>query len=82
MISISNISSYFRKTNPFPPVALLSEDGVQIAFKEFADVGEILFGVIDRNIDRLKCLIHDRHNPLLFREWWNSNFHTFDEIDI
>jgi hypothetical protein len=44
----------------------LHEDGIQIAFKQLAGVGEVLLGIRDRCCDPLKRFIENGDNALLF----------------
>lgn len=51
-----------------PSVAFLGEGGVEVAFEEFAGVGEVLLRIGDGFIYPRKGLIQYGHNPLLLRK--------------
>ena len=51
-----------------PPLPLLGEDVIQIAFKQLAGVGEVLLGIGDRRRDPCKRFIENGDNALLFGE--------------
>ena len=40
-----------RQRGSLPPLSFLREDGVEVAFEEFAGVGEVLLGMGDRRRD-------------------------------
>ena len=52
-----------------PPLAALSEDGLQVAFEQGAGVLEVLFGVGFGGGDAVKRFVENADDALLFGEW-------------
>ncbi len=60
-----NFCSEFRR---FPPFAALKENFIQVAFKEFTGVQEVLFGVGFGLGNGVKGFVENAHDPPLFGE--------------
>ena len=59
-----NVSNFSQL--PFwPPLAVLAEDGLQVAFKQGAGVLEVLFGVGPGGSDAVKRFVEDGDDALL-----------------
>ena len=61
-----------------PPLAALSEDGLEVAIEEGAGVLEVLFGVGFGGGDALKRFVENDDDPPLFGVRWNTYVKRLD----
>ena len=60
-----------------PSISALGEDIVEVAFEERAGIFQVRFGFDRGEGDVFKRFVENTHNPLLFGEGRQRNFHLF-----
>jgi hypothetical protein len=65
-----------------PPLALLGENGLELAFEEVAGIFEVLFGGGGGGSETLKRFVEDADDPLLFRKRGNTDEFVMNEVSV